>query len=266
MNRIDKLFADYRQYGRKALVMYVTAGDPSLEFTERLIAQIIAAGADIIEIGIPFSDPMADGPTIQAASQRALQGKVTLKRILEMTKRLRTEFPDVPFVLFGYYNILMQYGITRLAADSVDAGIDGWLVVDMSSDEQDEILPALQQQNLHRITLLAPTTGQNRMRELLLDARGFVYYITVTGVTGARTTLPPNLAEHLRAVKDLTDTPVVAGFGVSSPDMARAVASHVDGVVVGSKLVQTIADAPDHDTAQHNASALVHSLAESLHL
>ncbi|MFO7821555.1 MAG: tryptophan synthase subunit alpha [Lentisphaeria bacterium] len=265
MNRIDKLFADYHQYGRKALVMYVTAGDPSLEFSERLIETIIGAGADIIEIGVPFSDPMADGPTIQAASQRALKGKVTIERILEMTQRLRRKFPDIPFVLFSYYNVLMQYGVERLAEDSSTAGIDGWLVVDMSNEEQDEILPALKKCGIERITLLAPTTGRERMQELLHDAQGFVYYITVTGVTGARTTLPPNLAEQLQDVVNLSDIPVVAGFGVSSPDMARAVSDKVDGVVVGSKLVQTVADAPDSETALRNAESLVHELAEALH-
>lgn len=264
MNRIDGLFEKYRTDGRKALVMYVTAGDPSLDFTEQLIDRIIEAGADIVEIGVPFSDPMADGPTIQAASERALRGDVTLAGILAMAKRLRAKHPDTPFVLFSYYNILMQYGIERLVADTADAGIDGWLVVDMSNEEQDEILPALGRHGLHRITLLAPTTGRERMQELLKEAQGFVYYITVTGVTGARTELPADLADHLKKVAELSPIPVVAGFGVSTPEMAQAVGAHADGVVVGSKLVQTIADAPSREAGLKDAETLVRGLAEAL--
>jgi len=265
MNRIDSLFTEYRKQGKKALVLYVTAGDPDIQFTEELINTIINAGADIIEIGVPFSDPMADGPTIQAASERALKNDISLSDILAMVKRLRGSQPDIPLVLFSYFNPVLQYGVDKLAADSAETGIDGWLIVDLGDAEEDEIIPALSEQNLHKITLLAPTSDSNRMKKLLNKAKGFVYYITVTGVTGARTELPQDLAEHLEEVASCSDTPLVAGFGVSTPEMARRVGEHTDGVVVGSKLVQTVAEAPDRQTALKNTSELVESLAEAIH-
>ncbi|MFW6413986.1 MAG: tryptophan synthase subunit alpha [Verrucomicrobiota bacterium] len=265
MNRIDKLFSQYRKDGRKALVLYVTAGDPELPFTEQLISEIINAGGDIIEIGIPFSDPMADGPTIQAASERALKNDISLTDILGMVARLREKHPETPFVLFGYYNLLLHYGIEELARDSAAAGVDGWLIVDMPDVEDGEVVPALAENGLHKITLLAPTSGRDRMRKLLEKSRGFVYYITVTGVTGARDELPEDLADHLRTVTELASIPVVAGFGVSTPEMARQVAQYTDGVVVGSKLVQTAADAPDRETALKNCRNFIRELSKPLH-
>lgn len=265
MNRIDKLFSQYRKDGRKALVLYVTAGDPELPFTEQLISEIINAGGDIIEIGIPFSDPMADGPTIQAASERALKNDISLTDILGMVARLREKHPETPFVLFSYYNLLLHYGVEELARDSAAAGVDGWLIVDMPDVEDGEVVPALAENGLHKITLLAPTSGRDRMRKLLEKSRGFVYYITVTGVTGARDELPEDLADHLRTVTELASIPVVAGFGVSTPEMARQVAQYTDGVVVGSKLVQTAADAPDRETALKNCRNFIRELSEPLH-
>lgn len=265
MNRIDKLFSQYRKDGRKALVLYVTAGDPELPFTEQLISEIINAGGDIIEIGIPFSDPMADGPTIQAASERALKNDISLTDILGMVARLREKHPETPFVLFSYYNLLLHYGVEELARDSAAAGVDGWLIVDMPDVEDGEVVPALAENGLHKITLLAPTSGRDRMRKLLEKSRGFVYYITVTGVTGARDELPEDLADHLRTVTELASIPVVAGFGVSTPEMARQVAQYTDGVVVGSKLVQTAADAPDRETALKNCRNFIRDLSKPLH-
>ena len=265
MNRIDKLFTEYRKQGKKALVLYVTAGDPNIQFTEELVNTIITAGADIIEIGVPFSDPMADGPTIQAASERALKNDISLSNILDMVKRVRKSHPDIPLVLFSYFNPVLQYGIDKLAADSAESGIDGWLIVDLGSAEEDEVIPSLSSHDLHKITLLAPTSDSSRMKKLLKQAKGFVYYITVTGVTGVRTDLPQDLAEHLEEVASYSDTPLVAGFGVSTPEMARQVGEHTDGVVVGSKLVKTVAETPDRQTALSNAAELVENLAEAIH-
>jgi tryptophan synthase alpha chain len=264
MNRIDQALDKCQQENRKALVMFVSAGDPNLAFTEKLIPAIAEAGADIIEVGVPFSDPMADGPAIQAASQRALEAGTKLRDILPMLKRLREQGVETPFVLFTYYNVIFQYGVERLAADSHAAGIDAWLAVDVPAEEEQEIMPALQAKGLHRITLLAPTTPPERLRNLAGNAQGFVYYITVTGVTGVREELPPDLAEHLAAVKAVSPVPVMAGFGVSSPEMARMVGSHADGVVVGSKLIETIANAPDETSALTAATDLVSSLAGAL--
>ncbi len=265
MNRIDSLFQQQRENRRKTLVIFVSAGDPDLAFSERLIPALVAAGADLVEIGVPFSDPMADGPTIQAASQRALAAGTTLDGILAMVKRLRDGGLAAPLVLFSYYNVILQYGVDRLAADSVAAGIDGWLVVDLPPEEEQEVLPAMTANGLHKITLLAPTTPPDRATRLASRAKGFVYYITVTGVTGSRVELPADLATHLQAVKACSSVPVVAGFGVSTPEQAKMIAAHVDGVVVGSQLVRTIAESPDPESALANASALVAALAQPLH-
>jgi tryptophan synthase alpha chain len=264
MTRIDQAFKVCQGNGRKALVIFVSAGDPDLAFTEELIPAIAEAGADIIEIGVPFSDPMADGPAIQAASQRALKAGTTLAGILAMAERLRKNGVQTPFVLFSYYNVLLQYGVERLAAESAAKGIDAWLVVDMPAEEEDEIAPVLKQHGLQKITLLAPTTPPDRMARLAARAEGFIYYITVTGVTGARDTLPPDLARHLREVKQASTVPVAAGFGVSTPAMARQVGAEADGVVVGSKLIQTIAAAENRQQAKQQAVDLVTSLAGAL--
>lgn len=265
MNRIDETFRTCHDEHRKALVMFVSAGDPSLAFTEQLVLAISEAGADIIEIGVPFSDPMADGPAIQEASQRALKSGTTLRGIMAAVRRLREAGVTTPFVLFSYYNLILNYGIEALATDSREAGIDAWLIVDMPAEEEAEVMPTLREHGLYKITLLAPTTPRDRLKRLAGMAQGFVYYITVTGVTGVRDSLPPDLSAHLQDVASLSPIPLVAGFGVSSPEMARAVGEHTDGVVVGSKLVKTVADAPDEERALAEATALVRDLAAALH-
>ena len=262
---LETVFATCRRQQRKALVVYVCAGDPALACTERLLPRLAAAGADIIELGVPFSDPMADGPVIQAASQRALHGGASLDGILAMARRLK-ETLTAPVVLFSYYNVLMQYGVERLARDSAAAGIAGWLVVDLPAEEAAEIAPALDQAGLCRIPLVAPTTPAGRLGKVLggAAAGGFVYYITVTGVTGARQDVPSDLAQNLDQVRAQTALPVVAGFGVASPETARLVAAHADGVVVGSALVKLMAEAPDDDARIEAAAQFVASLAAAL--
>lgn len=263
MNRIDETFAACQAEGRKALVMFVSAGDPHLDVTAQLIPAIAAAGADVIEVGIPFSDPMADGPAIQEASQRALAAGTTMRGILEMIRQVRRE-TDRAMVLFSYYNVILQYGVEQLAHDSVAAGVDGWLVVDVPAEESAEVRPIIEKQGLHWITLLAPTTPKDRMRKLLANAAGFVYYITVTGVTGARDKLPEDLTDSLRNVKTMSSSPVVAGFGISSPEMAAQVAEHADGVVVGSALVQRLAKADSPESGIRECAEFVAALAGAL--
>ncbi len=264
MNRIDNMFAKCRAEGRKALIMFVSAGDPSLAFTRRLVPALVEAGADLIELGVPFSDPMADGPTIQAASERALAGGANLEGILEMAEGLRRDCPETPMVLFSYYNVVLQYGVERLAAASARLGIDGWLLVDVPPEEEGEVVPILEQHGLVKISLLAPTTPPERMAEILRRAKGFVYYITVAGVTGARLELPEDLAEHLAAVRERSPVPVAAGFGVSSPEQARMVGGQADGVIVGSRLINVIQEAADEEGALQKARELVRSLAAAL--
>ncbi len=265
MNRIDQQFAACRAAGRPALVMYLTAGDPDLQTSARILAAVAGAGADVIEIGVPFSDPMADGPVIQAAAQRALAAGANLKAVLAMARQARADGVQTPFVLFSYYNVVLQYGPARLAADAAAAGIDGVLLVDVPAEEAGEILPDLVRHGLHWIPLLAPTTPPARARQILATAGGgFVYYITVTGVTGARSELPADLAKQLAAVKALTSLPVAAGFGVSSPEMAAAVGRCADGVVVGSALVKRIAAAADPAAAVAAAKQFTAALAAGL--
>ncbi len=263
MNRIDRAFAACRREGRKALVTFISAGDPSLEVSASLLTALAGAGADVIELGVPFSDPMADGPTIQAASQRALAAGTTLARVLDLARRFR-QASDVPLVLFSYYNLIFRYGVDRLAADSAEAGVDGWLVVDLPVEESVEVRPALERNRLHWIALVAPTTPPERLAFLLEGTGGFVYCITVTGVTGARNDLPSDLMAHTARVKEATDLPVVAGFGISSPEMARRVAAHVDGVVVGSRIIDLLAGAASPEAGVQRAAAFTRGLAAAL--
>jgi tryptophan synthase alpha chain len=263
MNRIDRAFHACRAEGRKALVSFVCAGDPDLETTARLVTAIAAAGADIIELGVPFSDPMADGPTIQAASQRALAAGTTLAGVLEMVAKVR-QTTAVPLVLFSYYNVIFQYGVERLATAASRAGVDGVLLVDVPFEELGEVQPALDRVGLPIIRLLAPTTPPERIAMITKGAGGFVYCITVTGVTGTRRELPEDLSAQLGRVRAVSPVPVVAGFGISSPEMARAVAAHADGVVVGSALVQRMAGPGSVDERLAACARFVADLAQAL--
>ena len=262
-NRIDRAFAECRRAGRKALVLFVSAGDPDLETSEQLIEAIGEAGADVVEIGVPFSDPMADGPTIQAASQRALAGGATLPKILDMIRRVRRRV-EIPFVLFSYYNVMLNYGLQALARDSAAAGVDGWLVVDVPAEEAEEVSDVMTEHNLHRIPLVAPTTPAERIPLLLRCAAGFVYYIAVKGVTGARAEMAADLESHIGRIRAVTSLPVVAGFGVSGPESARRTARYADGVVVGSRLIDIVSGAETPRQGVEAGRTFVTSLAEAL--
>ena len=240
MNRIDSVFEACKEAGRTALIPFITAGDPDLKTTERLMGTLVENGADIIELGVPFSDPMADGPTIQEASARALESGVKLADILQLVARLRADGMQTPVVLFSYFNMIFHYGVEQLAIDSKAAGIDAWLTVDLPFEEADEVVPVLEGHGLHWIALIAPTTPEERLRRIVSRAGGFIYYITVTGVTGARTELPADLKAHLDMIHRASDLPVAAGFGISNPDMVRTVGEAAEGVIVGSKIIRTL--------------------------
>jgi len=240
MNRIESTFRQLRQDGRKGLVGYLTAGDPDLKTSEGFMRTALANGVDILEIGVPFSDPTADGPTIQAAGQRALKAGTTLGKVLHMARSLRRSF-SAPFILFSYANPLLAYGYAKLARDAAAAGIDGVLVVDMPFEESDEFRAQLRRHGLAFIQLLAPTTSPARAQRLLEHAEGFVYYILVKGVTGARNRVVSGAHAHLADIRGLTTVPVAAGFGISRPEHVRQVAKHADAVVVGSALVEAAA-------------------------
>lgn len=238
MNRITQLFADRRRQKRKVLIGFLTAGDPDLRASEQNIHTALKAGLDMIEIGVPFSDPTADGPTIQAAGQRALKAGTTLKRIFTMAQRMRRAFPAKPMILFSYANPLFRYGYARVGADAAAAGFDGLLVVDLPFEESGELRTHLKRHGLLYIQLIAPTTSPERAKIMLRQAEGFVYYILVKGVTGARTALTPEAQTHLAQLRTCTALPIAAGFGISSGRQARAIAQHADAVIVGSALVE----------------------------
>lgn len=257
-SRIQQQFEQLKKTGDKALVTFITAGDPDISTTAAMLPLLARCGADIIELGIPFSDPMADGPTIQRASERALAGGVTLEQILELVREARSQVA-IPIVLMGYSNPIYAYGWQRFVADAVQAGVDGLLLVDLPPEEAGELLPAARAQRLDIIFLLTPTSDIARMRQVNRCGSGYVYYVTVTGVTGTRQSLSSSLTEELASVCSTIKLPVVAGFGISTPDQAAQVAATADGVVVGSAIVRLF-EQYQGQQLQNAVAALVASL------
>lgn len=239
MNRISEKFNALREKKEKALIVYLTAGDPSLAVTKELILSLEAAGADILEIGVPFSDPTADGPVIQAAAQRALKNGATLAGILEMIGEVR-KVSQIPIVLFGYFNPIFAYGVEKFARMAAGKGVDGVLVVDLPPEEAQELRQYTDTAGIDFIFLIAPTTGAKRARQIADQAAGFLYYVSITGVTG---TAAPKIADIKTAVAKLrkfTKLPVAVGFGITNPEQAREIGKTADGVVIGSALVRLI--------------------------
>jgi tryptophan synthase alpha chain len=238
--RIDRRFADCAAEGRPALVTFTMAGDPDPDTAAAILAALPAAGADVIELGMPFSDPMADGPAIQAAGLRALKSGQTMIRTLEMVRRFRARDDATPLVLMGYYNPIYQYGSERFLADAKAAGVDGLIVVDLPPEEDDELcLPALAG-GLSFIRLATPTTDDRRLPAVLANTSGFVYYVSITGITGAAAPDTARVAEAVARIKRHTHLPVAVGFGVKTPEQAAAIGRTADGVVVGSALVEAV--------------------------
>ncbi|HZV81966.1 MAG TPA: tryptophan synthase subunit alpha [Geobacteraceae bacterium] len=237
MSRIGKKFVQLKKQQRKALVTFVTAGDPDLALTERLIPQMAAAGADIVELGMPFSDPMADGPTIQLSSERALAGGTTLAAILAMVKRVR-QVCDVPLLLMGYYNPVFIFGPERFCREAAAAGVDGVLLVDLPPEEAGEFSRLAAAAGVDLISLLTPTSDASRIDKVKKVGRGFIYYVSVAGVTGARSTVAEDVGTMVEKIRARASLPVAVGFGISTPEQAATVASVADGVVVGSALVR----------------------------
>ena len=261
MNRLEAFFGDARQSGRKALITYVCAGDPDLATTERLVPALAEAGADVIELGVPFSDPLADGPTIQAASQRALRSGTTLAGVLDLVTRLRQGGCQVPLVLFGYMNPILRMGLEKFVARAADAGADGLIVPDLPLEEAETLGLLAEARRLSLVLLAAPTTPPERLRLIGQRTRGFLYFVSVAGVTGARAELPPDLPARLAAARSVTPVPVAVGFGISTPEQAHSLAAHADAVVVGSALVDALhRGGPDASVGL----ALVRSLAAAV--
>ena len=263
--RIDRRFAALRAEGRAGLVCFVTAGDPDLATSQAILAGLPKAGADIIELGMPFSDPMADGPAIQASSLRALKAGQTMRNTLAMVRAFRKTDADTPIVLMGYYNPIYVYPGEAFLDDAADAGADGLIVVDLPPEADDELcLPAVAR-GLNFIRLATPTTDDNRLKMVLKNTSGFLYYVSITGITGAASANPDDVQLQVARLKSATTLPVAVGFGVRTPDQARAIAKGADGVVVGSALVRAIKDSLTQDgRATGNTAGSVLSLVEGL--
>ncbi len=240
MTRINKVFRQLKQKGEKALIPFITAGDPDLETSRLLGLEIAARGADLLELGIPFSDPLADGPTIQAASTRALKNNVHFGDVLGLAGELRRE-TDIPLILMGYYNPILQYGLEKATRDAAQQGVDGFIIPDLPPEEAQSWRATAKAAGIDTIFLAAPTSGPERLKTLGRLTRGFLYYVSVTGITGARTDLPRELIQELDNVRAAVKCPIAVGFGISTPEQVQSLAPHVDGVVVGSAIVQQVA-------------------------
>jgi len=248
MSRIGERFRRLREQRRKGFVAFVTAGDPSLDRTVEIARDMEKAGVDVLELGVPFSDPLADGPIIQRSSERALARGVTLARVLEAVRRIRRT-SDLPLLLFSYFNPLLRFGLAALAREATAAGIDGVLVTDLPPEEADGWLEVARGAGLDTVFLAAPTSPDERLRRVAGASRGFVYAISRTGVTGERDALSDDARPLLARIKALTAEPVALGFGISSPEQVAAAASVADAVVVGSALVRFLEEHPDGDLA-----------------
>jgi tryptophan synthase alpha chain len=239
MTRIESKFAQLKSENRKAFIPYVTAGDPSLEATSALVLALEKAGADIIELGVPFSDPIADGPVIQRATERALQNHVTLRKVLELGAGIRKQ-SQIPLVLFSYFNPLLNYGLERLATDAVTSGFDGVLASDLTVEESAIFFKTMRNAGLNTIFLVAPTSSPARMKAIAERSNGFLYAVSRTGVTGEQQELASDLKAFLHALRSQTTAPIAVGFGISRPEHVRAVWQEADAAVVGSSIVKEI--------------------------
>ncbi len=240
MTRIDTTFARLRAEGKKAFVSYIMAGDPDAATSLAIMQGLPGAGVDIIELGLPFTDPMADGPTIQLAGQRALEAGQTLQKTLDMVQAFRTGDATTPIVLMGYYNPIYARGVDRFLTDARTAGIDGLIIVDLPPEEDAELCLPAQKAGLNFIRLATPTTDAKRLPRVLQNTSGFVYYVSITGITGAAAAQSADVAPEVARIKASTDLPVIVGFGITTPEQARAIASVADGAVVGSAIVKEI--------------------------
>ena len=240
MTRIDAKFAELKANGKKAFVTYVMAGDPNYDTSLEVVKGLPTAGVDIIELGLPFTDPMADGPTIQLAGQRALEAGMSLEKTLDMVRDFRLIDDITPIVLMGYYNPIYSYGVTKFLDNAKSAGIDGMIVVDLPPEEDDELCIPAQKAGLNFIRLATPTTDNKRLPTVLTNTSGFLYYVSITGITGAAAADASDVAPEVARIKAATDLPIIVGFGIRTPQNAHDIASIADGAVVGSAIVDQI--------------------------
>ncbi len=259
MNRIDEKFAQLDNISGKAFIPYITAGDPNLRRTRELVLALEQAGADIIELGIPFSDPLADGKTNQEAAERALKNNVTLADVINLVSELRKE-TKIPIVFFTYLNPVFQYGYERFAADAAKAGVDGILALDVPPEEAADLKIALDNNNIRMIFLITPTSDETRVKKITALASGFIYYVSRTGVTGATEKLSVDIEEHISLIRKHTNIPISVGFGISKPEHVARIAKVADGIIVGSAIVKKIAAGGDSDKMIDDVKNFVSSL------
>lgn len=259
MSRISETFKRLEEKKEKALITYITAGDPDMKTTESLLHCLASNGADIIELGVPFSDPMADGITIQHAFERALKNPFSMEAILTLVQTVRARI-ETPIVLFGYYNPFYQYGLKKLCCDARQAGVDGLLVVDLPPEEAMDLKKEAQSQQLDLIFLLAPTSTDERIRRVAQLASGFIYYVSVTGVTGARENLAEMIDKNVARIKNATTLPVGVGFGISKPVHIRSMLSFVDAVIVGSAIIKIVEEHLDKPGLNESVRTFITSL------
>lgn len=268
--RLDKRFAKLKGEGRPAFVTFITANDPDFDFSLEILKGLPGAGSDVIELGMPFTDPMADGPAIQASSQRALKAGATMKKTLDLVRAFRAGDNDTPIVLMGYYNPIYHMGVPHFLEAAKEAGVDGLIVVDLPPEEDDELCEPALKAGLNFIRLATPTTDDKRLPAVLANTSGFVYYVSITGITGSATPETSKVAAAVERIKRHTSLPVAVGFGIKTPEQAKAIASAADGAVIGSAIVGAIADELDASGkpkagAAPRVLALVRDLANGVH-
>ena len=244
MSRIEQTFNRLRKSDETALIAYIMAGDPSFEATKRFVSELEEAGTDIIELGVPFSDPLADGPAIQRAHERALQKGITLKKVIALVKEIRQN-SQIPIILMTYYNPVFKFGLETFAREAAESGVDGVIIPDLIPDEADEFMTSARRHNIDTIFLLAPTSTPERIRKIVKASTGFIYYVSITGITGATLSVGDTMKDTLTLIKSNTRKPVAVGFGISNPEEAAEMSKLAEGVIVGSAIVRRIAEGKD---------------------
>ncbi|ADL68749.1 tryptophan synthase, alpha subunit [Thermoanaerobacterium thermosaccharolyticum DSM 571] len=262
MNRIDKKFYELKQKGLKAMIPFITAGDPSLDVTVELVFKMEEGGADIIEIGIPYSDPLADGPIIQASSTRALKNGTKINNIMNAVKKIRQK-SEIPLVYLVYYNSIFKYGIERFVNEAKESGIDGLIIPDLPLEERKDIKEISEKYGIYLIPLVAPTSKE-RIKSICESGKGFVYCVSTKGVTGIRNSIETDIKEYMRTVSEYTNMPKAIGFGISGPDMAKRFAPYCDGIIVGSAIVKMINDSRSKEEIYDNVKKFVFSIKEAI--
>ncbi len=263
MNRVDKKFAELKSAGKKALITFVTAGDPSLDVTERLVLEMEKNGADIVELGVPFSDPIAEGPVIQRANIRALTGGVNLEKIFGLVEKLRLE-TQIPLVLLMYFNSILSYGADAFFAKCAEVGIDGVIIPDLPFEESGEIAEYTEKYGVYQISMIAPTSTEERISKICESARGFLYCVSSLGVTGTRQEFKTDFGSLFGSINKYAKIPRCIGFGISSPEQVRELRGYCDGLIVGSAVIKQIGSAPDDDGKVAAVGRFTKSLAAEL--